>query len=62
MTLRDRKSEFVERNKTVCQEDCVFKGYNYTTKKSKYSCKAKESPPSFAKMKIEPFGGDNGNG
>ena len=52
MTLRDRKSEFVERNKTVCQEDCVFKGYNYTTKKAKCSCSVKEASFSFEDIYI----------
>ena len=42
ITLNDRKNEFVEKNKTVCQEDCTFIGYNYTTKKANCSCNVKE--------------------
>ena len=29
ITLNDRKKEFQENNKTVCQEDCIFSQYNY---------------------------------
>ena len=50
ITLRDRKNEYP--SKTVCQDDCVFIDYNYTTKKAKCSCEAKESKTSFADMKI----------
>ena len=52
MTLNDRKIEFVERNKTVCQDDCVFSGYNYTTKKAKCSCNVKEASFSFKDIYI----------
>ena len=52
ISLKDRKIEFVEGNKSICQEDCYFSEYNYTSKKAKCTCKAKESSPSFANMKI----------
>ena len=51
ITLKDRKNEYP--SKTVCQDDCNFVGYNYTTKKAKCSCKAKKSSSSFADMKID---------
>ena len=51
ITLKDRKNEYP--SKTVCQDDCNFVGYNYTTKKAKCSCKAKESSLNFADMKID---------
>ena len=50
--LKDRKKEFIEKNKTVCQDDCVFSGYNYTTKKVNCFCEVNEMPLSFLYMKI----------
>ena len=52
ITLKDRKNEFIKENKTVCQEDCYFSDYNYTTKRAKCSCKIKESSESFIDMNI----------
>ena len=42
ISLKDRKNEFIEDNKTICQDDCVFSEYNYETTKAKCSCKVKE--------------------
>ena len=53
ITLNDRKNEFIENNKTVCQEKCVFSAYNYTTKKAKCSCDIEKSSSSFKNMKID---------
>jgi hypothetical protein len=50
--LKDRRNEFIEKNKTICQDDCDFTEYNYNTKKSKCSCKIQESSLSFADMNI----------
>ena len=50
ITLKDRKKEFI--NKTVCQDDCDFSDYNYTSKKSKCLCNIKESSSSFVDIKI----------
>ena len=52
ISLKDRKKEFIEKNKTVCQDDCIFSGYNYTTKKVNCLCKVNEMPLSFLYMKI----------
>ena len=51
--LTDRKKDFVENNKTVCQEDCTFTEYDYTTQKAKCSCKVKEPSLFFVDMKID---------
>ena len=51
ISLKDRKNEYV--NNTVCQEDCQFTHYDYTTKKAKCSCDIKEFPKSFEAMKID---------
>ena len=50
ISLKDRKNEFVEKN--VCQDECDFDDYNYTSQKSKCSCKFKESSFSFDDIKI----------
>ena len=50
--LKDRKKEFIEGNKTICQEDCDFSDYDNTTHIVNCSCKVKESPLSFVNMKI----------
>ena len=39
--LNDRKTEFVESNMSLCEEDCDFKGYNSTLKRALCSCPVK---------------------
>ena len=41
ISLSDRKKEFINNNLTVCEEDCTFTGYNYSTGKAICSCKVK---------------------
>ena len=41
--LKDRAKEFVEKNKTLCQEECTLDDYNYTSQKAKCKCDIKES-------------------
>ena len=50
--LNDRKNEFIEGNKSVCQDDCDFIEYNYTNKKAICSCDIKESSLSFEDINI----------
>ena len=50
--LEDRKKIYIDGNKAVCQEDCVFWNYNYDLNRANCSCKATESPLSFADMRI----------
>ena len=52
LLLNDRKTEFVEGNKTVCQEDCVFALYNYVTQIANCSCQIKESSSNYSDMNI----------
>ena len=52
ISLKDRRKEFDKENITVCQEDCVFSDYNYTTFKANCSCKVKKSSSSFIDMNI----------
>ena len=52
ISLKDRKKEFVENNKTVCQEDCLFADYNETIQKANCSCSVKESSDEYDNMNI----------
>ena len=52
ISLKDRKTEFIEGKKTVCQDGCDFSDYDYKTQKADCSCKVKESSSSILDMKI----------
>ena len=52
ITLKDRKNEFIQNNKTVCQENCDFSDYDYDIKKVKCACKYKKSSNLFSEMNI----------
>ena len=52
ITLNDRKKDFIDNNKTVCQDDCEFSNYDNKNMKAECSCKVKESYSSIADMKI----------
>ena len=52
ISLMDRKKEFVDGNKTICQEDCIFSEYNFTIQKAKCDCKFKESSSSIVDINI----------
>ena len=49
----DRKIEFIEGNKTVCQEECDFSHYNDIDKIANCSCKVIEPSQSVADIKID---------
>ena len=42
--LKDRKKEFIDKNRTICQENCIFSEYDYNNLKAICKCKVKESP------------------
>ena len=50
--LKDRIKNFIENNKTICQDDCDFSEYDYIKNIVKCSCKIKESSSSFSDMNI----------
>ena len=50
--LKDRKKEFIDKNKTVCQEDCDFSKYNNNDKKVECICKVKEFSFALSELKI----------
>ena len=52
ISLKDRKNEFIENNRTVCQEDCNFSEYNYTSQKAKCSCRVQNFSNSIVDMNI----------
>ena len=52
ISLEDRKKEYINGNKMVCQDDCDFSEYDSNIKKAKCLCKPKESSTSFIDMKI----------
>ena len=47
ISLQDRKSEFVNKDKIVCQEGCIFSEYDYDNHVAKCNCDVKESPLSI---------------
>ena len=50
--LKDRQKEFVQNNKTICQDECAFSKYNLETKKANCSCKIVQTSSNFADMSI----------
>ena len=52
MILKDRRNEFIEKNRTICQYNCIFSEYNYSSHKAKCLCKVEESSASFSEMKM----------
>ena len=50
--LKDRQKEFVEGNKTLCQDDCHFSDYDNITQKANCSCNVKETAASVSDMNI----------
>ena len=53
ISLEDRKNEFVNKNMTLCEEDCSLVEYNTTTKKAKCSCKIKLNLPLVENIKFD---------
>ena len=52
ITLNDRQTNFISKDKIVCQEDCAFSNYESKYSKVECSCDVKESSESFAGMSI----------
>ena len=51
--MKDRKIDFVNKDRVVCQEGCIFSEYDYENHNAKCKCNAKQSPQSIADMKID---------
>ena len=41
ITLKDRRNEFVQNNRSLCEENCILKDYDYIKEKAKCSCDIK---------------------
>ena len=52
ITLNDRKKDYVDKNKMICQEDCEISKYDSERKKVECSCDIKESSLSIKDMNI----------
>jgi len=53
ISLKDRRVEYINNNKSVCQDDCDFDKYNNVNKQVKCSCKVKICPSSFKDIFID---------
>ena len=53
ITLKDRQTKYIDEDKIICQEDCVFAKYDSKTSKANCSCNVKETPSSIADMTID---------
>jgi len=52
ISINDRRKDYVEGNKSICQEECIFSEYDYNIKKAKCICKVKKSSFSIIDMII----------
>ena len=52
MSLKDRRSDYINSDNIICQNGCDFSEYNSKYKRAKCECFAKESNLSFAEMII----------
>ena len=53
ISLNDRKKDFINNNRMICQEDCDLEEYNKDTHNVICSCKAEESSSSYEFMNID---------
>ena len=53
ITLKDRRKEFLEKNMTLCEDNCEFKTYDYNTKKVKCECDVKSFMSFIDEIKID---------
>ena len=50
ITLTDRKSEYINKNMSLCEVNCEYKGYNITSKKAQCECKVKKELSSISEI------------
>ena len=55
ISLKDRQIEYVESNKTICEENCEFTHYNYETGKAVCSCEVKIKLPLISEIKFDKY-------
>ena len=51
--LKDRQSEFINNNLSICEEDCTFSSYDSITKKAICSCYTKIKMPLISNIKVD---------
>ena len=50
--MKDRQSEFIDKDLIVCQDGCFLSNYDYNNSKAKCSCNVKKCSESYADMNI----------
>ena len=53
ISLKDRQKEYVDKNMTVCEENCDFSNYNTNTGKALCSCEIKIKLPLISEIKLD---------
>ena len=53
ITLNDRKNEYINQNRSICEVNCDLEGYNKTIKKSICECEIKIKLPLISEIKID---------
>ena len=53
MTIQDRQRQYIDYNKSLCEEDCTFIGYDTTNKRVECSCEVKFTLPLISEIKID---------
>ena len=53
MTLDDRQQDYIDNNKSLCEEDCNFNGYDQVTGKVDCACEIKLNLPLISEIKID---------
>ena len=53
LTREDRKKEFIENNRALCEEDCEFKGYDSKNKKALCKCLIKINLLKISEISID---------
>ena len=51
--LKDRKKEFIENNKTLCQENCILSEFDFDIEIVKCLCDIKEASSLFENIKVD---------
>ena len=53
ITLKDRQNEFLEKNMSLCENNCDYLSYNYTLKKVECKCNVKLGIKDLSELKID---------
>ena len=51
--LKDRQQEYIDNNKFVCEENCIFSRYDTNTRKAICSCEIKVKLPLISEIKFD---------